>query len=67
MAEDTKKATRIVTAPGNTGPMNAGEVLSVEIGPDEDVEWVWSHDRERGSAVTGYRIVSRISEQRSHR
>jgi hypothetical protein len=39
--------------------MGAGEVLCVEVGPDEDVEWVWSHDRQRGSLITGYRIVAR--------
>ena len=57
MAEDAKPAKRIVVAPSTIAPMSAGEVLSVEVGPDEDVEWIWSHDGERGSTVTGYKIV----------
>jgi hypothetical protein len=45
--------------------MSGGQVLSVEVGPDEDVEWIWSHDRERGSHVTGYKIVARVAERLS--
>jgi hypothetical protein len=40
-------------------------VLSVEVGPDEHVEWIWSLDRERGSQVTGYEIVARVDERLS--
>jgi hypothetical protein len=65
MAEDERPAKRIVTAPGSTGPMSAGEVFSVELGPNEDVEWVWSHDRERGSSVIGFTIVPRVAAHRS--
>ena len=59
MTKDEKAAKRIVVAPNPTAPISEGDVLSVEVGPDEDVEWVWSHDRENGSRVTGYRIVTR--------
>jgi hypothetical protein len=45
--------------------MSAGQTLSVEVGPDEEVEWIWSHDRERGSRVTGYKIVARTPERLS--
>ena len=62
MAKNEGSAKRMVAAPSNTGPMGGGEVLSVEVGPDEDVEWVWSHDGQRGSVVTGYRIVPRKTE-----
>jgi hypothetical protein len=65
MAEDEKAAKRTVMAPSSTSPMSVGEVLSVEVGANEDVEWVWSHDRERGSSVTGFRIIPRIAEHRS--
>jgi hypothetical protein len=61
MAEN-ERVKRIVAAPSNAGAMDAGEVLSVETGPDEEVEWVWSHDPQRGSRVTGYRIVPRRAE-----
>ena len=62
MAENEERVKRVVTAPSNTGPMGSGEVLSVQAGPDEDVEWVWSHDRHRGSLVTGYRLAPRRTE-----
>ena len=62
MAENEGGVKRIVTAPSSTGAMGRGEVLSVKLGPDEDVEWVWSHDPDRGSVVTGYRIVPRRTE-----
>ncbi len=51
--------TRTVAAPLAAAPMGAGEVLSVEVGADEDIEWIFSHDPGRGSRVTGYRIVPR--------
>ena len=65
MVEEPKRTKRTVTAPTTAGQMNGGRVLSVEVGPDEDVEWVWSHDRERGSHVTGYKIVARVAERLS--
>jgi hypothetical protein len=43
--------------------MFAGELLSVDVGPTEDVAWVWSHDPARGSVVTGYTIVPRVPAQ----
>jgi hypothetical protein len=48
--------------------MPGGQVLSVEIGPDEEVEWIWSHDSERGSFVAGYdvRIVGIYDSPKSH-
>ena len=63
MTEDVKRAKRTVMAPTIAGQMRGGQVLSVELGPDEDVEWIWSHDRERGSHVTGYKIVARAPER----
>jgi hypothetical protein len=65
VAEEPKRAKRTVTAPTTAGRMSGGRVLSVEVGPDEEVEWIWSHDRERGSHVTGYRIVARVAERLS--
>ena len=62
MSESKESPKRLVTPPSNAGPMGSGEVLSVEAAPDEDVEWVWSQDRHRGSSVTGYRIVPRRTE-----
>jgi len=63
VAEEKKAPTRIIAAPGVAAPMGSGEVLSIEVAADEELEWVWSHDRERGSRVTGYRIVRRNAER----
>jgi len=65
VVEEPKHAKRTVMAPTTAGQMSGGRVLSVEVGPDEDVEWIWSHDREGGSNVTGYRIVVRVAERLS--
>ena len=65
MIEEAKRVKRTVTAPTSAGQVSGGQVLSVEVGPDEDVEWIWSHDRERGSQVTGYKIVARAPERLS--
>jgi hypothetical protein len=64
VVEEPKRVKRTVTAP-TTGQMSGGRVLSVEVGPDEDVEWIWTHDRDRGSHVTGYKIVARVAERLS--
>lgn len=66
VVKEAKPEKRTVLAPGEAGPMNAGQVLSVELAADEDVEWAWSHDREGGSAVAGYKIVPRNSEHNPH-
>jgi hypothetical protein len=65
VVEESERAKRTVMAPTTAGQMSGGRMLSVEVGPDEDVEWIWSHDRERGSHVTGYKIVARIAERLS--
>ena len=36
-------------------PLN--RVESVVLGPDEDVEWIWTHTLDGGSYVSGYTIV----------
>jgi hypothetical protein len=59
MAEEEKKK-RVVTAPSTPSGATSGEVISVEVSEDEEVEWVWSHDAASGSAVTGYRIVPKV-------
>ena len=53
--EDMK---RRVVAPGRAGPSGAGEMLSVELGADEDVQWTWCHHGESGSSVIGYTILA---------
>jgi hypothetical protein len=65
MAQEIEAPKRVVIAPRSPGAMTAGEALSVEVGPDEDVEWMWSHHPQRGSSVTGYEIVPRVAQRQS--
>lgn len=54
----TDNVKRIVMAPSSAGPLRAGELLSVDLGADEDVQWIWCHHGERGTSVIGYTIAS---------
>ena len=40
-----------------------GQVLSVELGEDEEVIWQWTHRPDGTSAVTGYEVVKKTEEQ----
>ncbi len=40
------------------------EVLSVALGQDEEVRWIWTHTVGGGSVVTGYTIVRKEDEGR---
>lgn len=53
--EDVK---RTVIAPSNACLTTTEELLSVELGAHEDVQWIWCHHGERGSSVIGYAIVT---------
>ena len=66
MSDAIKKygANRLVMAPTNAGPLVSGTVVAVDLRPDEDVQWVWSHDPQRGSYVSGYTIVPRVDDER---
>lgn len=55
---DSQLLKRTVTAPGNCRP-GAGDQLSVDLGADEELQWIWCHHGERGSSVVGYTILSR--------
>jgi hypothetical protein len=50
---------RTVLAPDNVGRLRAGDLLSVELATDEDIQWIWCHHGERGSFVIGYTIGPR--------
>src|SRR5262245_14822245 len=45
---------RWVSAPSSTGP-HSPAVYGVMLGPDEDVQWSWTHTA-NGSYVSGYTI-----------
>ncbi len=54
---EEEKNKRIVVAP-QAGPTNSsGQVMSVVLNDDEDVNWRWTHYPDGTSAVTGYEIV----------
>jgi hypothetical protein len=61
MKETEKK--RIVQAPSSGGSDLPGQVLSVELGEDEEVIWQWTHRPDGASAVTGYEVVKKAEEQ----
>jgi hypothetical protein len=54
---------RIVQAPSSGGSDLPGQVLSVELGEDEEVIWQWTHRPDGTSAVTGYEVVKKTEEQ----
>jgi hypothetical protein len=51
---------RLVMAPLNTGSVVSGTMIVVDLRSDEYVQWIWSHDSQRGSYVSGYNIVPRM-------
>ena len=57
MSEQVEK--RIVQAPNQGTPDPSGTVISVELRPDEDVIWHWTHHPDGSSTVTGYDIVKK--------
>ncbi len=55
---DNNEKKRTVNAPGDSDSNIPGALLSVELGYDEEVEWVWTHLENGKSAVTGYTIIA---------
>ena len=62
----TTEKKRIIQAPSSGGSDLPGQVLSVELGEDEEVIWQWTHRPDGTSTVTGYEIV-KMSEEKSER
>ncbi|HEU0184208.1 MAG TPA: hypothetical protein VFS27_02775 [Blastocatellia bacterium] len=60
MKEAEKK--RVVQAPSAGGSDSPGQILSVELGEDEQVVWQWTHRPDGTSVVTGYEIVKEAEE-----
>ncbi|HZS10213.1 MAG TPA: hypothetical protein VFD58_35625 [Blastocatellia bacterium] len=54
---DTNDKTRIVTAPQAGTTDSSGQLISVELHPDEEVLWHWTHYPDGHSSVTGYEVV----------
>ena len=62
----TTEKKRIVQAPSSGGSDLPGQVLTVELGEDEEVIWQWTHRPDGTSVVTGYEVVKN-SEEKSER
>lgn len=54
---------RVVQAPSSGSSDSPGQVLSVELGEDEEVNWQWTHRPDGTSVVTGYEIVKKTEEK----
>ena len=61
MSEETPRK-RLVVAPQPPGRTPESATLSVELAPDEEVEWIWTHRPDGTSVVTGYEIHKRDPE-----
>lgn len=62
MSYQSQQSQRTVTAPAPSPALPSGpanRVLSVIVGADEDVEWVWTHAADGVSYVSGYTIVKK--------
>lgn len=63
MPEDTPK--RIVPVPQpilvSSSQPPANRVISIELGDDEDVEWLWASMPDGSKYVSGYTIVQKAS------
>jgi hypothetical protein len=54
---------RVIQAPSSDSSAQPGQVLSVELGEEEEVVWQWTHREDGSSVVTGYEIVKRNEEK----
>ena len=54
---------RIVQAPSSGNVDLPGQVLTVELGEDEEISWQWTHRPDGTSVVTGYDIVKKTEEK----
>jgi hypothetical protein len=57
---NTDQEKRIVLPPQSGRADSSGQVISVELGEDEEVVWQWTHYPDGTSAVTGYKIIKKI-------
>jgi hypothetical protein len=60
--ENTSNETRVVQPPASDVVYGTSPVFSVELKPDEEVEWQWTHLAGGRSVVTGYTIRKKEPE-----
>ncbi|MGH9842440.1 MAG: hypothetical protein ACREEM_27170 [Blastocatellia bacterium] len=56
---NTDQEKRTVLAPQIGSADSSAQIISVEIGEDEEVVWQWTHYPDGTSAVTGYEIIKK--------
>jgi hypothetical protein len=54
---------RVIQAPSSDSSAQPGQILSVELGEEEEVVWQWTHREDGSSVVTGYEIVKKNEEK----
>jgi hypothetical protein len=54
---------RVAQSPITDAAQGSSPVFNVELGDNEEVEWVWTHYANGQSVVTGYQIINKDSEQ----
>lgn len=50
------------SAPFQSGPMTTGSIQGAWTGPDDDIDWCWTHTSE-GSYISGYTVRRRLPAQ----
>ena len=55
--------TKTILAPHSGSADAPAQVISVEVGEDEEVLWQWTHYPDGTSAVTGYEIVKKAKKE----
>ncbi|WP_322877567.1 hypothetical protein [Pseudocalidococcus azoricus] len=63
MSEDNQKRTVFAPQPAlvSSSQVPANRVISVEIGDDEDVEWLWISLPDGTKYVSGYTVVPKTA------
>ena len=54
---------RFAQAPVAGVAENSSPVFNVELGGNEDVEWIWTHYANAQSVITGYKIINKDNEK----
>lgn len=63
MNPQAEEKRRVVQAPSAGVMQGSSAVFNVELGDNEDVEWLWTHYADGQSVVTGYRIINKDGEK----
>ena len=59
MNSQTDEKTRFVRSPVMDATQSSSSVFKVELKENEDVEWIWTPDRNRQRVITGYNVIKK--------